>query len=174
MTTDVEFSELRYAGRPAAFLRGFRALYLGIPINCIIIGWVNLAMLKILQVTLGLDASAAGQVVAGRPERPPPLDPLPLLERGLVLGGPLVVDQVPWHREERLCVGRSLLDDDLQADQPRPLPQILVPDADLLGRLVLRRQEAIEEPKASLRQLIRRLPGWWTRPRLIQGEDQSL
>jgi SSS family solute:Na+ symporter len=57
--TDVEFAELRYSGRPAAFLRGFRALYLGIPINCIIIGWVNLAMLKILQVTLGLDASAA-------------------------------------------------------------------------------------------------------------------
>src|SRR5436305_46634 len=57
--TDVEFAEIRYAGRPAAFLRGFRALYLGIPINCIVIGWVNLAMLKILQVTLGLDASHA-------------------------------------------------------------------------------------------------------------------
>ena len=53
--TDVEFAELRYAGKPAAFLRGFRALYLGIPINCIIIGWVNLAMMKILQMTLGLD-----------------------------------------------------------------------------------------------------------------------
>ena len=57
--TDVEFAELRYAGTPAAFLRGFRALYLGIPINCIVIGWVNLAMMKILQVTLGLDASGA-------------------------------------------------------------------------------------------------------------------
>ena len=57
--TDVEFAELRYAGRPAAFLRGFRALYLGIPINCIIIGWVNLAMMKILQVTLGLDQRGA-------------------------------------------------------------------------------------------------------------------
>ena len=57
--TDVEFAELRYSGRPAAFLRGFRALYLGIPINCIIIGWVNLAMMKILQVTLGLDAAGA-------------------------------------------------------------------------------------------------------------------
>jgi solute:Na+ symporter, SSS family len=52
--TDVEFAELRYGGRPAAFLRGFRALYLGLPINCIIIGWVNLAMMKILEVTLGL------------------------------------------------------------------------------------------------------------------------
>jgi SSS family solute:Na+ symporter len=57
--TDAEFAELRYAGAPAAFLRGFRALYLGVPINCIIIGWVNLAMMKILQVTLGLDANAA-------------------------------------------------------------------------------------------------------------------
>jgi Na+/proline symporter len=57
--TDVEFAELRYAGRPAAFLRGFRALYLGLPINCIVIGWVNLAMLKILRVTLGLDATQA-------------------------------------------------------------------------------------------------------------------
>ena len=53
--TDVEFAELRYAGKPAAFLRGFRALYLGLPINCIIMGWVNLAMVKILQVTLDLD-----------------------------------------------------------------------------------------------------------------------
>src|SRR6516225_5850970 len=57
--TDVEFAELRYAGKPAAFLRGFRALYLGIPINCIIIGWVNLAMMKILQMTLGLDERGA-------------------------------------------------------------------------------------------------------------------
>ncbi|HJZ71429.1 MAG TPA: sodium:solute symporter family protein [Vicinamibacterales bacterium] len=57
--TDVEFAELRYAGAPAAFLRGFRAVYLGIPINCIIIGWVNLAMMKILQVTLGLDSTGA-------------------------------------------------------------------------------------------------------------------
>jgi solute:Na+ symporter, SSS family len=51
--TDVEFAELRYSGKPAAFLRGFRALYLGIPINCVIIGWVNLAMAKILSVTMG-------------------------------------------------------------------------------------------------------------------------
>ena len=57
--TDVEFAEVRYAGKPAAFLRGFRALYLGIPINCIVIGWVNLAMMKILQITLGLNQSQA-------------------------------------------------------------------------------------------------------------------
>src|SRR3954462_1507473 len=51
--TDVEFAELRYSGRPAAILRGFRALYLGLPINFVIIGWVNLAMAKILAVTMG-------------------------------------------------------------------------------------------------------------------------
>ena len=51
--TDVEFAEIRYAGKPAAFLRGFRALYLGVPINCIILGWVNLAMVKILMLILG-------------------------------------------------------------------------------------------------------------------------
>src|SRR5215212_9205601 len=51
--TDVEFAELRYAGKPAAILRGFRALYLGLPINFVIIGWVNLAMAKILSVTMG-------------------------------------------------------------------------------------------------------------------------
>src|SRR5512136_1673961 len=50
VVTDVEFAELRYGGRPAAFLRGFRALYRGLPINCIILGWVNLAMVKILLV----------------------------------------------------------------------------------------------------------------------------
>jgi SSS family solute:Na+ symporter len=53
--TDAEFAEIRYAGRPASFLRGFRALYLALPINLIIMGWVNLAMVKILDVTLGFD-----------------------------------------------------------------------------------------------------------------------
>jgi len=53
--TDVEFCELRYSGTSAAFLRGFRALYLGLPINLIIMGWVNLGMAKILSGTLGLN-----------------------------------------------------------------------------------------------------------------------
>jgi Na+/proline symporter len=57
--TDVEFAELRYSGRPAAILRGFRALYLGLPINCVIMGWVNLAMAKILAITLGWDELSA-------------------------------------------------------------------------------------------------------------------
>ncbi len=52
--TDVEFAEIRYSGRPAAILRGFRALYLGLPINCIIMGWVNLAMVKILMMIFGI------------------------------------------------------------------------------------------------------------------------
>ena len=52
--TDVEFAEIRYSGRPAAFLRGFRALYLGIAINLIIMGWVTRAMIKILTISLGI------------------------------------------------------------------------------------------------------------------------
>ena len=63
--TDIEFAELRYSGKPAAFLRGFRALYLGLPINCIILGWVNLAMVKILEITLGLNKRQAIYVVIG-------------------------------------------------------------------------------------------------------------
>lgn len=53
--TDVEFTELRYGGKPAAILRGFRALYLGIPINLIIMGWVTLALVKIIELTVGVD-----------------------------------------------------------------------------------------------------------------------
>ncbi|HEX2724011.1 MAG TPA: sodium:solute symporter family protein, partial [Gemmatimonadaceae bacterium] len=52
--TDVEFAEIRYSGAPASFLRGFRALYLAIPINLIILGWVTRAMIKILTISLGV------------------------------------------------------------------------------------------------------------------------
>jgi Na+/proline symporter len=52
--TDAEFAEIRYAGRPAAFLRAFRACYLALAINTIIIGWVTAAMAKILGLTLGV------------------------------------------------------------------------------------------------------------------------
>jgi solute:Na+ symporter, SSS family len=52
--TDAEFAEIRYAGAPARFLRAFRACYLGLAINSIIIGWVTAAMAKILGLTLGL------------------------------------------------------------------------------------------------------------------------
>ncbi|MCS6967523.1 MAG: sodium:solute symporter family protein [Cytophagales bacterium] len=47
--TDVEFIEMRYSGKAAAFLRGFKAVYLGIFMNCIIIGWVNLALGALLK-----------------------------------------------------------------------------------------------------------------------------
>ena len=57
--TDIEFTELRYSGQAAAILRAFRALYLGLPINCIVIGWVNLAMSKVLSVTVGWDRLTA-------------------------------------------------------------------------------------------------------------------
>ncbi|MBY0376054.1 MAG: Na+:solute symporter [Bryobacteraceae bacterium] len=63
--TDIEFSEIRYAGKPAAFLRGFRAIYLGLPINCIILGWVNLAMTKILMEVLGVTKTEALFIVLG-------------------------------------------------------------------------------------------------------------
>src|SRR3989442_3562167 len=52
--TDAEFAEIRYSGRPAAFLRGFRACYLALAINSIIIGWVTAAMAKIIGMTLGV------------------------------------------------------------------------------------------------------------------------
>ncbi|MBN2347334.1 MAG: Na+:solute symporter [Bacteroidales bacterium] len=48
--TDTEFVSIRYSGRPAHFLRGFRAVYIGIFMNVIVMAWVNLAMVKILQV----------------------------------------------------------------------------------------------------------------------------
>jgi len=50
--TDVEFVELRYSGKAAAALRGFRALYLGLFMNAIVMGWVNKAMEKIFRVTV--------------------------------------------------------------------------------------------------------------------------
>lgn len=68
--TDVEFAELRYSGKPAAALRGFRALYLAIPINLIILGWVTRAMIKILTISLGLHpvnllgTTVSGEVIA--------------------------------------------------------------------------------------------------------------
>src|SRR5450631_4141767 len=54
LLTDVQFAEMRYAGRPAAFLRGFRAVYLGLLMNCLILGWVTKAMTSIVAVTLGV------------------------------------------------------------------------------------------------------------------------
>jgi solute:Na+ symporter, SSS family len=54
LLTDVQFAEMRYSGKPAAFLRGFRAVYLGLLMNCLILGWVTKAMTSIVAVTLGV------------------------------------------------------------------------------------------------------------------------
>src|SRR5712692_2991300 len=51
--TDLEFYEIRYAGPAAVFVRGFRAVYLGLFFNCVIIASVNLAAAKIANVMLG-------------------------------------------------------------------------------------------------------------------------
>lgn len=51
--TDLEFYELRYAGRAASFVRGFRAIYLGLFFNCWIIATVNLALVKIAGILFG-------------------------------------------------------------------------------------------------------------------------
>ncbi len=52
--TDVELVELRYSGAPAAFLRGFRSIYFGVFMSAIIMGWINLAMAKVIRYTLGV------------------------------------------------------------------------------------------------------------------------
>lgn len=76
--TDVEFVELRYDGKAAAWLRGIKALYFGLLLNAIIVGWVSLAMETVLSVLfpdltvfgrssfniLGAEISAALAVVA--------------------------------------------------------------------------------------------------------------
>lgn len=48
--TDVEFVELRYSGKAAAWLRGIKAVYFGLLLNCIILGWVSLAMETVLDI----------------------------------------------------------------------------------------------------------------------------
>src|SRR6266511_1843059 len=64
--TDAELAEVRYGSNPAALLRGFRALYLALPINLIILGWMTRAMIKILTIALDLkDISIMGMTVSG-------------------------------------------------------------------------------------------------------------
>jgi solute:Na+ symporter, SSS family len=75
--TDVQFVEMRYGGKPAAFLRGFKALYLGLFMNCFILGWVTKAMVSIITVLLGpaiaqgrvLDLGFLGNYTLGDPSR---------------------------------------------------------------------------------------------------------
>ncbi len=55
--TELELIELRYSGKAAAFLRGFKAVYLGIFMNTLIIGWVNVALIAILKVFFNIPES---------------------------------------------------------------------------------------------------------------------
>ena len=48
--TELEFVEMRYSGKPAAFLRGFKSIYMGIFLNAVVIGWVNVALAAILNI----------------------------------------------------------------------------------------------------------------------------
>lgn len=65
--TDVELVEIRYAGRPAAALRGTRALYVALIVNPIIIGWVTTAMVTVLNETIlhGVGATSFEQSLFG-------------------------------------------------------------------------------------------------------------
>ena len=59
LMTDVQFAEMRYSGKPAAFLRGFRAIYIGLLMNCLILGWVTKAMISIVSVVMGVSEHTA-------------------------------------------------------------------------------------------------------------------
>jgi len=65
ITTDVEFVEIRYGGKPAAFLRGFKAIYLGVFMNSIIMGWINVALASILHVFFDIPVNHLIYYVAG-------------------------------------------------------------------------------------------------------------
>ncbi|MHC4753707.1 MAG: sodium:solute symporter family protein [Planctomycetota bacterium] len=62
--TDIEFYELRYSGQPAVFLRGFRAIYLGVFFNIVIMASVTLAAIKIGGVMLNLSAMQTVTIAA--------------------------------------------------------------------------------------------------------------
>lgn len=63
--TELEFIEMRYSGKEATFLRGFKAVYLGIFMNVMIIAWVNLAMMTIIEVFFDIPPQQAILYVAG-------------------------------------------------------------------------------------------------------------
>ncbi len=65
MLTEVEFIHLRYDGWSARFLRGFKSVYLGLFINAMIIGWVNLAFMSLIEVFLDVDRQTAFWISAG-------------------------------------------------------------------------------------------------------------
>ena len=55
MITDNELIEMRYSGKPAAFLRGFKAFYFSTIFNFIVMGWVISAMVKVFKVFFGVE-----------------------------------------------------------------------------------------------------------------------
>ncbi len=63
--TEIELIELRYGGKPAAVLRGFKALYLGLLMNVLVIGWVNLAMITIITEFFGFDLTTTYLILGG-------------------------------------------------------------------------------------------------------------
>lgn len=65
VVTELEFIEFRYRGPAAAFLRGFKSVYLGVFLNSVIIGWVNVAMATILQVFFNLSYESSVWLIAG-------------------------------------------------------------------------------------------------------------
>lgn len=65
IVTELEFIDIRYEGKPARFLRGFKSIYLGLFMNCMIIGWVNLAFSAILTEFFGVEHGYVLWVVFG-------------------------------------------------------------------------------------------------------------
>ena len=63
--TELELIDIRYSGPEAKFLRLFKAIYLGLFMNILIIGWVNLAFISIIQVFFGIDFSTAMYITFG-------------------------------------------------------------------------------------------------------------
>ncbi len=139
--TDVAFVELRYSGRAAAWLRGFRALYLGLPVNCIIIGWVNLAMAKVLSITLGWDRLTAvfvGLALTGAYVSLAGLRGVvltDLFQFALAMTGAVAVAVFAVRQPE--VGGLAGLADRLPADTLRFVPSISADGGDLGGTLTL-------------------------------------
>jgi len=65
VVTEAELIELRYHGKPALWLRVFRAVYLGLFINLLILGWVHVAMTSVLQGLFGLPGDTAFWLTSG-------------------------------------------------------------------------------------------------------------
>ena len=98
--TDVELVEIRYGGKPAAFLRGFKAIYLGLFMNCFILGWVTQAMVNIITVLLGPAPDQRGGEtrlkrceLAGVDTAAPP--PQMIADRTSISGVPSAINAVP-------------------------------------------------------------------------------